>query len=192
MRRSRLDTAATRTAIVTAASRLFRSNGISNVSVADVMGSLGLTVGGFYRHFESKDALVAEAIAFASAETTAALASVRARAAAGAHVHAVADFYLARAHRRNRAYGCPVAAFAGEVPHCSAAVRRAFADAHGRLAAVIADAHAVDARHAGPHPPPISVATLVGTLLLGRALGGDQPAAPRSPGRPRAARKRRA
>ena len=62
MRRSREDTAETRRRILEVASRLFRSRGIASVSVADVMGELGLTVGGFYRHFASKDALVAEAI----------------------------------------------------------------------------------------------------------------------------------
>jgi len=58
MRRSREDTAETRKKIVMAASRLFRARGIAAVSVADIMRSLGMTVGGFYRHFESKDDLV--------------------------------------------------------------------------------------------------------------------------------------
>src|SRR5581483_9300711 len=66
MRRSREEAALTRRRIVEAASRLYRARGIDAVSVADVMGSLGLTVGGFYRHFDSKEALVIEAIAFAS------------------------------------------------------------------------------------------------------------------------------
>ena len=53
MRRSREDTAATRARIVAVAARLFRARGIDATSVADVMSALGLTVGGFYSHFDS-------------------------------------------------------------------------------------------------------------------------------------------
>ena len=69
MRRSREEAAATRARIVAVAARLFRARGIDATSVADVMSALGLTVGGFYRHFDSKEALVAEAIDAASRET---------------------------------------------------------------------------------------------------------------------------
>ena len=70
MRRSREEAAATRARIVAVAARLFRARGIDATSVADVMSALGLTVGGFYRHFDSKEALVTEAIDAASRETT--------------------------------------------------------------------------------------------------------------------------
>src|SRR6266496_2153201 len=70
VRRSREDTAATRAKIVAVAARMFRARGIDATSIADVMSALGLTVGGFYRHFDSKEALVAEAIDAASRETT--------------------------------------------------------------------------------------------------------------------------
>src|SRR5438477_9293146 len=61
VRRSREETARTRTAAVEAASRLFRERGIDATSVNDVMAELGMTGGGFYRHFESKEALAVEA-----------------------------------------------------------------------------------------------------------------------------------
>ena len=69
MRHSREETARTRTAAVQAASRLFRERGIDAASVNDVMAELGMTGGGFYRHFESKEALAAEACAEAFAKS---------------------------------------------------------------------------------------------------------------------------
>src|SRR5205085_3394236 len=69
MKRSKDETGQTRLEIVEADSRLFRERGLGGVSVADVMGEVGLTVGGFYRRFASKEALVAEAIAAASRAT---------------------------------------------------------------------------------------------------------------------------
>jgi TetR/AcrR family transcriptional repressor of nem operon len=64
-RSSKKEAARTRTRIVEAASELFRTAGVDQVSVADLMGSLGMTTGGFYKHFASKEALVAEAIGLA-------------------------------------------------------------------------------------------------------------------------------
>jgi TetR/AcrR family transcriptional repressor of nem operon len=72
VRRSREEAARTRRNAVAAASRLFRQRGIEAVSVADVMAQVGLTTGGFYRHFESKEALLKEACAeaFVHAQTS--------------------------------------------------------------------------------------------------------------------------
>ena len=61
-RSSRADTARHHEELIDAASRLFRERGLDSVSVPDVMGEVGLTRGGFYKHFESKEALVATAI----------------------------------------------------------------------------------------------------------------------------------
>ncbi|WP_035358339.1 TetR/AcrR family transcriptional regulator, partial [Edaphobacter aggregans] len=62
MRRSREEAAATRQRIVDTASHEFRENGIAETGLSELMGAAGLTQGGFYRHFESKDQLVGEAI----------------------------------------------------------------------------------------------------------------------------------
>jgi len=123
VRRSKEDTEQTRRDIVASAAKLFRGRGIDAVSVADVMGSLGLTVGGFYRHFDSKDALVAEAIDSASRATT---------EATGPGVRMVDD-YLSRAHRDHPELGCPVAALCSEAVHQHGQSRRAFSRALQRL-----------------------------------------------------------
>jgi TetR/AcrR family transcriptional repressor of nem operon len=124
MRRSREEATLTRRTIVSAASRLFRERGIAATSVADVMASVGMTVGGFYRHFESKDALVAEAIDLASKESAAAQAAESTR---------VLQRYLSDAHCKNRGRGCPVAALCSEIAHEPPATREAFTEALRRL-----------------------------------------------------------
>ena len=103
MRRSREDKAETHRRIVDAAARLFRARGIAEVSVADVMEAVGMTVGGFYRHFDSKEDLVAAAIERASLETVA-------RGAKQAPTARVAA-YLSMDHRDHPEGGCPIAAY---------------------------------------------------------------------------------
>src|ERR1700754_5116788 len=85
--------------VVHTAARLFRERGIDGVSVADVMAAAGLTHGGFYRQFASKEALVAEAVAQAFAEQAERLTGYDNRAAF------VAD-YLSPAHRDDPGPGC--------------------------------------------------------------------------------------
>ena len=167
MRRSREDTADTRRRIVEAASRLFRAKGIASVSVADVMGSLGLTVGGFYRHFESKDALVAEAIEAASLETTArhALAKDRPR---DERASAVLDAYLSPFHRAHAERGCPVAALCSEVGHESRSTREAFTSALRRLLAAV-DELTADEDKAKRKKVLQTAASMVGAVALSRA-----------------------
>lgn len=105
VRVSRDTAAAHRAAIVRAASRLFRARGLDGVGVADVTRAAGLTHGGFYGHFASKEALAAEAIAAAFAEGRDRLA--------GRGIAGYLRGYLSRAHRDHPEDGCPLLAFAG-------------------------------------------------------------------------------
>ena len=132
MRRSQEAAAKTRARIVEEASRLFRARGIDATSIADVMSSAGLTVGGFYRHFESKEALIAEAIDAASRETS----DRHVVSAASENEHdllSLLNSYLSDAHRKHPGQGCPVAALCSEVAHGSKATKRAFTVALERL-----------------------------------------------------------
>jgi TetR/AcrR family transcriptional repressor of nem operon len=153
MRRSREEAAITRRRIVEAASRLFRARGIDAVSVADVMGSLRLTVGGFYRHFDSKEALVAEAIESFSEH------SVGRRVSGEQFL----DRYLSMAHRDDRERGCPVAALCSEVPHQGPVVQEAFGRAVAQLISVI------EAEGWGRERAIATTAQMVGALMLARA-----------------------
>ena len=152
MRRSQEDTAKTRVRILTAAAEMFRARGIEATSVADVMSAVGLTVGGFYRHFESKDALVAEAIERASQEVAA---------------HGL-DAYLSDAHRRNAGRGCPVAALCSEVAHASKSTKAAFTGALEGLLASVGAAMPGSARR-DRRKVLFSASAAVGALVLARA-----------------------
>ncbi|HEY3696432.1 helix-turn-helix domain-containing protein [Phenylobacterium sp.] len=104
MRVSRERVAENRMRILEAASRLFRAHGFEAVTVAEVMKAAGLTHGGFYGHFKSKDDLIAQALAHVLA------------AAAPSEVD-LADYaatYLSPSHRDDLAGGCPTAGLGGE------------------------------------------------------------------------------
>lgn len=92
--------------IVALASEMFRERGFDGVGVADLMEKAGLTHGGFYNHFASKEALMAEASAKGFDDTSARYA--------GIDVGDVIDAYVSRAHRDARGQGCPAAALSGE------------------------------------------------------------------------------
>ncbi|WP_051116035.1 TetR/AcrR family transcriptional regulator [Methyloferula stellata] len=105
MRVSREKVMENRRTILDAAGRLFRERGFEAVTVADVMQAAGLTHGGFYGYFESKDELIAETLAEALTRTTTGPLS---------DLSAYASEYLSRAHRDDLGRGCPTAALAAE------------------------------------------------------------------------------
>jgi TetR/AcrR family transcriptional repressor of nem operon len=163
MRRSQEDTAETRARIVAAASHLLRARGIDATSVADVMSAVGLTVGGFYRHFDSKEALVTEAIESASRETAA-----RHLPSADSDLAALLETYLSDTHRKQPGHGCPVAALCSEAGHGSKATRKAFTAALERLLGSI-DA-VLEPRARGNRKDSLFAASAaVGALVLARA-----------------------
>jgi TetR/AcrR family transcriptional regulator, transcriptional repressor for nem operon len=124
--------------VVEIASRRFRSDGIDGVGVASLMADAGLTHGGFYAHFASKEALVKEALIAALASSPA-LAQDEAEAAA-LDLRAYIEFYFSPAHRDKAATGCALAALAPEIARRPRATRNAFGKAAGRLAERIAGA----------------------------------------------------
>lgn len=112
--------------IVAGAARLLRQRGVENTGVADVMKEVGLTHGGFYRHFETKEALVAAAVESAFAEQIGAL---QARFEIDAPTAALAGYeahYLSDVHREHPEFGCPVAALGGDVARGSDALKITF------------------------------------------------------------------
>lgn len=114
---------ATRERILEAASRLFRQHGIAAVGLAKIMAEAGLTVGTFYTHFKSKEALLRESL----------LRSLDARredleqVLRGADLETVVRAYLSPEHRDTAGKGCPVAALASEVARHPRATRHTFA-----------------------------------------------------------------
>jgi len=173
MRRSREDTAATRQAIVTDAARLFRARGIDAVSVADVMGEQGLTVGGFYRHFADKEQLVAEAIEAASAQSLEGHAAATQGVPPDRVAATLLGRYLSKEHCAHPEAGCPVAALCSDAAHAGPAVRAAFTRSLRRLLAMVDAALPGEGRGARERRLH-AAAAMVGAVVLARAT--DDPA----------------
>ena len=114
---------ATRERILEAASRLFRVHGIAAVGLAKIMAEADLTVGTFYTHFKSKEALVREALLRSLDDRHAQVE----QALHGADVERTVRAYLSPEHRDAPGTGCPVAALAAEVARHPRATRHAFA-----------------------------------------------------------------
>ena len=115
---------ATHERIVEVASRVIRRSGYDGTGVADIMKEAGLTHGGFYAHFASRDALLAEAADRAGAESVALLKRVAAAAPPGKALGLMMQAYLSPAHLATVEQGCPVAALGSETPRQAPEVRR--------------------------------------------------------------------
>src|SRR6266436_1265895 len=128
MRKSRQEAAKTRELIIASAAAEFREHGITATGLADFMKAAGLTHGGFYRHFNSKDQLVAEACATAAATMTARVAASASNGRKGDGLGSAVADYLSAKHRDNRREGCPLAALGGELARADSKTRSAASD----------------------------------------------------------------
>ncbi|WZP00609.1 TetR/AcrR family transcriptional regulator [Isosphaeraceae bacterium EP7] len=125
----------TRAKILRAAGRVFRRLGYHAAGVDTVMEEAGLTAGGFYSHFPSKDALLAEALAPAAADVGARLSEGLDGLSARDRVLALIDRYLSPEHRVGAEDGCPLPALVSEVARGNASVKRSFESILGAGAA---------------------------------------------------------
>lgn len=116
---------ATHERIVEVAARAIRRSGYDGTGVADIMKEAGLTHGGFYAHFASRDALLAEAGDRAGAESVALAARVAATAPPGQALQRMMQAYLSDEHMAGIETGCPVSALGSEMPRQAPEVRRA-------------------------------------------------------------------
>lgn len=163
--------------VISAAARAFRAQGVANVSIPTLMRQVGLTHGGFYAHFESKDALVAAACASGQGETVKQLFRAAETAAPGKELQAILDTYLSPTHRDDPASGCSVPALAAEIAREPAEVRHAFTQSIrallDRLKPLMSDCGSA----ATGEPTGAALALLsgmAGAVLLARAV--DDPA----------------
>ena len=161
---------ATRDRIVDVAARALRRNGCAGVGVADVMKQAGLTHGGFYAHFESRDALIAEAIERAGRDTGAAMKRRidASRARGESPLRALVESYLSAAHLRDAESGCVVASLGSEMPRQSPMLLAPSAERVRRLIGLVQQA----LPEVAPKQQAMAIAgTLVGSLQLARTLG---------------------
>ncbi len=159
--------------ILELATRLFRERGIDGVSVADLMKSAGLTHGGFYGHFKSKQQLVAQACGLAISKTRQSWMKSISEMPENP-IQAVANRYLTIAHRDHSGRGCPMAALGAEVARQGPEVRHAVTEElrlfFDSLARALPGSSDPDRRQKA-----ISMyALLVGGMVLARAV--DDPA----------------
>jgi TetR/AcrR family transcriptional regulator, transcriptional repressor for nem operon len=127
MKVSRIQEAENHERILDVATRLFRERGIDGIGVADLMKAAGLTHGGFYGHFKSKEDLVAQACARAVLRMRQNWTIVIDQAA-GDPLEALAATYLTPKHRDGAGRGCPMAALGSEIARQAPPVRRAFTE----------------------------------------------------------------
>ena len=109
--------------IESAAARLLRREGTTGASVRKVMTEAGLTIGGFYAHFPSKDGLIRDAFSAAIAQRRRFVAKALGDSRGADVIDRFLEVYLTREHRDNRETGCPYAALLSDLPRSSRAVR---------------------------------------------------------------------
>ena len=161
---------ATHERIVRAAARAIRRSGYSGTGVADIMKDVGLTHGGFYAHFASREAMLAEAADQAGAESVATLTRVAAAAPPQEALRSLIRAYLSKAHVEDPETGCPVAALGSEMPRQAPRVRRAATRRIKDVIDVVAQ-HSPDQGEPGAYEHAlVTVATMVGALVLARAV----------------------
>jgi AcrR family transcriptional regulator len=158
--------------IVATAARAIRRAGFHGVGVADIMKEAGLTHGGFYAHFASRNALLAEALDRAGQEGAANLAKgVSSRQRRGASpLRALVESYLSERHLGSAENGCPVAALASEMPRQAPEVRQAAAQ---RVRGLVKTVECALPRGAEDGSAKVIASQLVGALQLARSLGDN-------------------
>lgn len=157
--------------IVDVASKAIRRAGYRGVGVADIMKEAGLTHGGFYAHFESRDALVVEAMESAGQENIASLSkAMERRLTKGVtRFQALVEAYLHDAHMARTEDGCIIAALASEMTRQDDVVRQ---EARRRVDAMVALVQSALPAGADENEAAVVTATMVGALQLARTLGG--------------------
>lgn len=158
-----------RARVVETASALFRERGYDGVSVADLMLAAGLTHGGFYKHFDSKAELMAEATAHGL--------QTKMQDYQGVDMRGFVKGYLSREHRDDRAAGCTMAALSGDAARQPRSVQAAFESGIAlMLAAIESGAAAAPDTPSTVRAQAIGLfAQMVGALVLSRACPDDSP-----------------
>ena len=157
--------------VVEAASRRFRKDGIEATGVVDLMADVGLTHGGFYAHFSSKETLVKEALGAASSKSRERLQREidKAREEGRDPLESIVRSYLTALHRDRPDRGCCVAALGSEIARHPRKTREAFTEGLDRTLEIIASA--LPAAVAQRKEKACAIfSTMIGSLQLSRAI----------------------
>jgi TetR/AcrR family transcriptional regulator, transcriptional repressor for nem operon len=170
MPRSTAHKSRTRARIIEAAARAFRERGVEAVAIADVMRAAGLTHGGFYAHFPSKDALVAEAASRGLRDSRRAFVADAADANPDAPLREIVRRYVSRYHRDHPAEGCAMPALAAEIAREPDEIRHAFTGALEEFVAQLMDYVPGDTPESRRDAALALVAGMAGAVALARAV----------------------
>jgi TetR/AcrR family transcriptional repressor of nem operon len=174
MRYSREHKLETHARIVKKASERLREKGAHGIGVADLMKDAGLTHGGFYAHFDSREALVIEAFAHAMDHSTERWRKLGEQTPPEKRLKTIVDTYLTPQHRDHPGEGCAVPALGAEIARESPRTRKAFAakleQMIDMLAAQVPDLPRKPARKKAL----AALATMMGTLVLARVAGNGE------------------
>ena len=158
--------------VVEAASRRFRKDGIEATGVVDLMADVGLTHGGFYAHFSSKETLVKEALAAASSKSRERLQREieKARADGRDPLESIVRSYLTTLHRDRPDRGCSVAALGSEIARHPRKTREAFTEGLDKTLEIIAGALPAAVTERRKEKAYAMFSTMIGSLQLSRAV----------------------
>jgi TetR/AcrR family transcriptional regulator, transcriptional repressor for nem operon len=169
MKVSREQAAANRERIVEVAGRLFRENGFDGIGVADLMKAAGLTHGGFYGHFKSKDDLAGEACSRAMARASERWTAL-VRMSPGSARAEIVKQYLSESHCDGPGKGCLLAALGSDAGRQGRPIRRAFRKGLGSLVDVLAKVAPGRSSAAKRKQALADMAQMVGAIVLARAV----------------------
>jgi AcrR family transcriptional regulator len=169
-RTTREEKEATHQRIVEAAARAIRRSGYGGASVADIMKDAGLTHGGFYIHFASREAMLAEAADRAGTEIVAASERIAAAVPPEQALQALLSAYLSKAHFEAIETGCPLAALVSEMPRQSPEVRRAATRRIKEMIDLVARQSPDWGQPRAHERALVTVAMMLGALQLARAV----------------------
>ena len=174
MRYSREHKLETHARIVKKASVRLREKGAHGIGVADLMKDAGLTHGGFYAHFDSRDALVIEAFAYAMDRSTERWRKIAEQTAPDKRLAVIVESYLTTIHRDDPGHGCAVPTLGAEIARESPKTRKAFAAKLEQMIEMHADQIPELPRKAARKQAMAAIATMMGTLVLARIAGSGE------------------
>jgi TetR/AcrR family transcriptional repressor of nem operon len=160
--------------IVKKASVRLREKGAHGIGVADLMKDAGLTHGGFYAHFASREALVIEAFAYAMDRSTDRWRTLAEQSPPEQRLAAIVESYLTPAHRDDLGHGCTVPALSAEIARESPRTRKAFAAKLEQMIDMLAEQTPDLPRKTARKRAMASLATMMGTLVLARVAGSGE------------------
>ncbi len=174
MRYSKEHKLETHARIVKKASVRLREKGAHGIGVADLMKDAGLTHGGFYAHFDSREALVIEAFAYAMDRSTERWRKLAEATPPEKRLEVIVDSYLTSLHRDDPGHGCSLTALGAEIARESPKTRKAFAAKLEQMIDMLAGQIPELPRKAARKQATAAIATMVGTLMLARIAGSGE------------------